>query len=304
MSLLGHVTQAVRVVHDHDARRRRLGQDGLAEGAAAGGVRGDSKEGDAGGALEVFGAILKTGLERGEKGGRARWQRARRAHTLRAARRRRTFTRCAPGPRSPLWAAADDLSCEAAASAHLPRRAGLGRGGGRGRAEAAPYHSLSTGGGTRRVRLVREEGRGVSSQYGREKGGRLSCSTSPPDASARRRQCSRESVLSAFFEHASASSWISHCARAAPPRASARGGAAGSRRPHRQVAERAVQPPPPSLPYKVDTSRPSLRTNWTRSWEGCAAAVGRGEVRARGTSRKSLTRTSQENRPSWGGSRG
>ena len=22
--------------------------------------------------------------------------------------------------------------------------------------------------------------------------------------------------------------------------------------------------PPPSLPYKVDTSRPSLRTNWTR----------------------------------------
>ena len=23
-------------------------------------------------------------------------------------------------------------------------------------------------------------------------------------------------------------------------------------------------PPPPSLPYKVDTSRPSLRTNWTR----------------------------------------
>jgi hypothetical protein len=25
-----------------------------------------------------------------------------------------------------------------------------------------------------------------------------------------------------------------------------------------------VRPPPPSLPYKVDTSRPSLRTNWTR----------------------------------------
>ena len=24
------------------------------------------------------------------------------------------------------------------------------------------------------------------------------------------------------------------------------------------------QAPPPSLPYKVDTSRPSLRTNWTR----------------------------------------
>ena len=23
-------------------------------------------------------------------------------------------------------------------------------------------------------------------------------------------------------------------------------------------------PPPPPLPYKVDTSRPSLRTNWTR----------------------------------------
>jgi len=30
---------------------------------------------------------------------------------------------------------------------------------------------VSTGGGTRRVRLVREEGRGVSSQYGREEGG-------------------------------------------------------------------------------------------------------------------------------------
>ena len=26
----------------------------------------------------------------------------------------------------------------------------------------------------------------------------------------------------------------------------------------------ALNPPPPSLPYKVDTSRPSLRTNWTR----------------------------------------
>ena len=27
--------------------------------------------------------------------------------------------------------------------------------------------------------------------------------------------------------------------------------------------------PPPSLPYKVDTSRPSLRTNWTRTkWTG------------------------------------
>jgi len=25
-----------------------------------------------------------------------------------------------------------------------------------------------------------------------------------------------------------------------------------------------TEPPPPSLPYKVDTSRPSLRTNWTR----------------------------------------
>jgi hypothetical protein len=27
---------------------------------------------------------------------------------------------------------------------------------------------------------------------------------------------------------------------------------------------RGNRPPPPSLPYKVDTSRPSLRTNWTR----------------------------------------
>ena len=26
--------------------------------------------------------------------------------------------------------------------------------------------------------------------------------------------------------------------------------------------------PPPSLPYKVDTSRPSLRTNWTRCTTG------------------------------------
>jgi len=25
-----------------------------------------------------------------------------------------------------------------------------------------------------------------------------------------------------------------------------------------------LSPPPPSLPYKVDTSRPALRTNWTR----------------------------------------
>jgi len=32
---------------------------------------------------------------------------------------------------------------------------------------------ISTGGGTRRVRLVREEGRDVSSQYGREGGGTL-----------------------------------------------------------------------------------------------------------------------------------
>ena len=38
-------------------------------------------------------------------------------------------------------------------------------------------------------------------------------------------------------------------------RASGRGGGAGA------GARRA---PPPSLPYKVDTSRPSLRTNWTR----------------------------------------
>jgi len=30
---------------------------------------------------------------------------------------------------------------------------------------------VSTGGGTRRVQLVREEGRGASSQYGREGGG-------------------------------------------------------------------------------------------------------------------------------------
>jgi hypothetical protein len=28
--------------------------------------------------------------------------------------------------------------------------------------------------------------------------------------------------------------------------------------------EGAAPPPPPSFPYKVDTSRPSLRTNWTR----------------------------------------
>jgi hypothetical protein len=27
---------------------------------------------------------------------------------------------------------------------------------------------------------------------------------------------------------------------------------------------RVVRPRPPALPYKVDTSRPSLRTNWTR----------------------------------------
>ena len=42
----------------------------------------------------------------------------------------------------------------------------------------------------------------------------------------------------------------------------------------------AVGPPPPPLPYKVDTSRPSLRTNWTR----LGNRIGRGgarEARAR-----------------------
>jgi len=44
----------------------------------------------------------------------------------------------------------------------------------------------------------------------------------------------------------------------------------------RQLAEREVRrPTPPSLPYKVDTSRPSLRTNWTRE------ARGRREPRSR-----------------------
>ena len=33
-------------------------------------------------------------------------------------------------------------------------------------------------------------------------------------------------------------------------------------------AELPPHPPLPSLPYKVDTSRPSLRTNWTRRCEG------------------------------------
>ena len=32
----------------------------------------------------------------------------------------------------------------------------------------------------------------------------------------------------------------------------------------RDARRRRGEPPPPSLPYKVDTSRPSLRTNWTR----------------------------------------
>ena len=31
------------------------------------------------------------------------------------------------------------------------------------------------------------------------------------------------------------------------------------------TTDKAQPPPPPSLPYKVDTSRPSLRTNWTRT---------------------------------------
>ena len=34
--------------------------------------------------------------------------------------------------------------------------------------------------------------------------------------------------------------------------------------PHQLFASEACSAPPPSLPYKVDTSRPSLRTNWTR----------------------------------------
>jgi hypothetical protein len=34
---------------------------------------------------------------------------------------------------------------------------------------------------------------------------------------------------------------------------------------NRISAVAGTPPPPPSLPYKVDTSRPSLRTNWTRA---------------------------------------
>jgi hypothetical protein len=34
------------------------------------------------------------------------------------------------------------------------------------------------------------------------------------------------------------------------------------------VESRCEPPPPPSLPYKVDTSLPSLRTNWTRQRRG------------------------------------
>ena len=37
---------------------------------------------------------------------------------------------------------------------------------------------------------------------------------------------------------------------------------------------RVAAPPPPSLPYKVDTSRPSLRTNWTRLEQARAAQPG------------------------------
>ena len=38
---------------------------------------------------------------------------------------------------------------------------------------------------------------------------------------------------------------------------------------HRRAGEEELEqvPPPPSLPYKVDTSHPYLRTNWTRLGE-------------------------------------
>jgi len=53
--------------------------------------------------------------------------------------------------------------------------------------------------------------------------------------------------------------------------------AAGRQRGRRVVCvcsrSRAAHPPPPSLPYKVDTSRPSRRTDWTRLVPSRAASA-------------------------------
>jgi len=49
-----------------------------------------------------------------------------------------------------------------------------------------------------------------------------------------------------------------------------------SHRPERGTCLVVRAPPPPSLPYKVDTSRPSLRTKWTRPAHSLAARGGVG----------------------------
>jgi len=85
---------------------------------------------------------------------------------------------------------------------------------------------VSTRGGTRLVRLVRGRG-GVRARDARARGRGSRCDA--PKAP-------------------SCSSWPQTTRAPLPARPPSAGAA----------------PPPPSLPYKVDTSRPSLRTNWTR----------------------------------------
>ena len=71
-----------------------------------------------------------------------------------------------------------------------------------------------------------------------------------------------------------------------------------AKRRNEAAVEAAAKPPPPSLPYKVDTSRPSLRTNWTRLvpfWRQVEAAARhretlRGEVAAINSGREAGAR--------------
>ena len=58
--------------------------------------------------------------------------------------------------------------------------------------------------------------------------------------------------------------------------------------------------PPPSLPYKVDTSRPSLRTNWTRHGAGHTPSV-EGVARKRTAASASRRRASATSTASGGG---
>ena len=107
-------------------------------------------------------------------------------------------------------------------------------------------------------------------------------------------------------------------ARVAPLRAAQHAAARGGRAPERRAGDgtgagggRGLRPPP-SLPYKVDTPRPSLRTNWTHlrgGGRGLRPACGRGSRRGGGAARRSWARGTSTCRrrstspPSMGGAR-